>query len=209
MKLSIRARVVILILLVILLIGLISFVDAKYADTISYRGKITFSAKLANNVELRESKIVRKNDGTYKTTAETITNGTQSYTLVPGQDVPKDPHIIIEGKTDIPANLYVEIVDTLDTININGDNVKLIDYSLTSDWERAADQSLQKYGGTVYKYKGDALTSANTPTASIGILKDDKVTVSQYVKSYDITEEQVQDSLMFYVYLIETTSNSN
>ena len=208
MKLKFRTRVVLLILLVALLIGLISFVDAKYAGTISYRGKITFSAKLANNVELRESKIDRKNVGTYETTAETITNGTQSYTLVPGQDVPKDPHIIIEGKTDIPANLYVEIVDTLDTININGDNVKLIDYSVASTWE-LADQSLNKHGGTVYKYTGDALTSANTPKAPIGILKDNKVTVSQYVKSYDITEEQVQDSLTFYVYLIETTLNSN
>ena len=205
MKLKFRTRVVLLILLVALLIGLISFVDAKYADTISYRGKITFSAKLANNVELRESKIVRKNDGTYDTTAETITNGTQSYKLVPGQDVPKDPRIIIEEKTKIPAFLYVEIVDTSDTQN----GVKLIDYSVTDKWEKAADQSLQKHGGTVYKYKGDALKSANTPTASIGILKDNKVTVSQYVKSYDITEEQVQDSLTFYVYLIETTSNSN
>lgn len=204
MKLKFRTRVVLLILLVALLIGLISFVDAKYADTISYRGKITFSAKLANNVELRESKIVRKNDGTYETTAETITNGTQSYTLVPGQDVPKDPHIIIEGKTKIPAFLYVEIVDTSDTKN----GVKLIDYSVTDNWE-SADQSLQKYGGTVYKYKGVALTNENAPTDPIDILKDDKVTVSQYVKSYDITEEQVQDSLMFYVYLIETTSNSN
>ena len=205
MKLKFRTRVVLLILLVALLIGLISFVDAKYADTISYRGKITFSAKLANNVELRERKIVRKNDGTYETTAETITNGTQSYTLVPGQDVPKDPHIIIEGKTDIPANLYVEIVDTSDTEK----GVKLIDYSVTDIWERAADQSLNKHGGTVYKYKGDALTSANTPKDPIGILKGDKVTVSQYVKSHDLTNEQAQDSLTFYVYLIETTSNSN
>ena len=203
MKLSIRARVVILILLVILLIGLISFVDAKYADTISYRGKITFSAKLANNVELRESQIVRQADGTYKTTGTTVTNTTQNYKLVPGQDIPKNPHIIIEGKTKIPAYLYVEIVDTLDTVTIGEKDVKLIDYAVTSDWG-PADSSLQKHGGTVYKYKGDALTSANTPTDPIYILQDNQVTVSQYVKSHDITQEQVNDNLTFYVYLIET-----
>ena len=208
MKLKFRTRVVLLILLVALLIGLISFVDAKYADTISYRGKITFSAKLANNVELRESKIVRKNDGTYETTAETITNGTQSYTLVPGQDIPKNPHIIIEGKTKIPAYLYVEIVDTLDTVKIGEEEVKLIDYSVTDNWERAVAQSLNKHGGTVYRYRGGILTDTNTPTAPIYILQDNQVTVSQYVKSHDITQEQVNDNLTFYVYLIETNKTN-
>ena len=203
MKLKFRTRVVLLILLVALLIGLISFVDAKYADTISYRGKITFSAKLANNVELRESQIVRQADGIYETTGTTVTNTTQNYKLVPGQDIPKNPHIIIEGKTKIPAYLYVEIVDTLDTVTIGEEEVKLIDYAVTSDWV-PADSSLQKHGGTVYRYQGEILTNTNTPTDPIDILQDNQVTVSQYVKSHDITQEQVNDNLTFYVYLIET-----
>lgn len=208
MKLKFRTRVVLLILLVALLIGLISFVDAKYADTISYRGKITFSAKLANNVELRESQIVRQADGIYETTGTTVTNTTQNYKLVPGQDIPKNPHIIIEGKTKIPAYLYVEIVDTLDTVEIGEEEVKLIDYSLTPDWERAADQSLNKHGGTVYQYRGGILTDTNTLTDPIYILQDNQVTVSQYVKSHDITQEQVNDNLTFYVYLIETINTN-
>ena len=208
MKLSFRTRVVLLILLVALLIGLISFVDAKYVTTITYPGKITFSASLATKVEIFESEIVRKDDGTYETTAETISNATQSYTLVPGQDIPKDPHIVITGKTDIPAYLYVEIVDALDTVVINGKEEKLINYSLTSAWA-VADQSLKKHGGTVYKYTGGALTSANTPADPIKILAGDKVTVSQYVKSHNITANNDTDFLTFYVYLIETTSSSN
>lgn len=207
MKLKFRTRVVLLILLVALLIGLISFVDAKYADTISYRGKITFSAKLAENVELRESQIVRQADGIYETTGTTVTNTTQNYKLVPGQDVPKNPHIIIEGKTKIPAYLYVEIVDTLDTVEIGEEEVKLIDYAVTSDWGPAGS-SLQKHGGTVYRYQGGILTNTNTPTEPIYILQDDKVTVSQYVKSHDITQEQVNDNLTFYVYLIETINTN-
>lgn len=199
-----RTLLRIMILMLIVTVLLFSFVVGKYIKTISVKNTVTFTANLAENVMLVESKVQRQPDGSYETIDATITGETQTYTLVPGQDIPKDPRIIIEGKTDVPAYLYVEIVDTLDTVNVNGDNVKLIDYSIASTWE-FADQSLNKHGGTVYKYTGAALTSANIPEGPIGILNGNKVTVSQYVKSHDLTNEQAQDSLTFYVYLIETT----
>lgn len=192
---SFRARFRLLIVLTLLLIALTTFTVGKYITTIQKPGTVTFNAKLAENVMLVESRINRKADGIYETTSETIT-GAQSYTLIPGLDVPKDPHIVITGKTEIPAYLYIEIVnDTIDTYN--GQSV--ITYDIAAGWSQSTRAA--QHGGTVYQY--DTKLDKASAKATYYILKDNKVTVSQHIKHADTDGA---DLLTFYAYLVEATN---
>lgn len=212
MKKKIRIRLLVVILLLALLIGMIGLASAKYTQTISIEGKITFSARLADSIAVQEHEAVRQTDGSYQlnnaATASHVTKN--SYVLIPGLDIPKDPHVVITGKTPIEAYLYIEIVDTLDTVTVDGNSVKLIDYSVENCWKESTAFD-DKHGGTVYVYTGadaepDKLIA--TPQTPIYILAGNKVTVSQYVKSYDITADSDQDTLSFYAYLVETVSKN-
>ena len=202
-KTKFRTRLRLLILLLLLLAALMSYAVGKYMSTVTITGNVKFTAKLAETFELREHVISKKADGTYETTAATITNETQSYVLIPGVDVPKDPHIVIEGKTEIPAYLYIEIVDGLDTVTVNGTSVKLIDYELTSDWGVTTTKANQ-HGGTVYVYTGGGNTPLQLTGAAqnmtIYILANNEVTVSQHIKHADTDGT---DLITFYAYLEE------
>ena len=195
-KMNFRTRLWLLIILAVLLIALTTFAAGKYIMTISLQNTVTFTAELAENVVLVESEINRKSDGTYETTGETIVGGTQSYTLIPGLDVPKDPHIIITGKTEIPAYLYIEIVDnTIDTYN----EQPVITYEIAAGWSQSTQAA--QHGGTVYQY--NTVLDGAFNEATYFILKDNKVTVSQHVKHADTDGA---DLLTFYAYLVEATN---
>ena len=198
-KMNFRTRLWLPIILSVLLIGVTTFAVGKYIKTISVQSTVTFTAKLAESVVLTESKIKRNTDGTYETTGETIAAGEiQPYSLIPGLDVPKDPHIIITGKTAIPAYLYIEIVDsTIDTY----DSQPVITYSVISDWTAATDAEMPpQHGGIVYKYNTKLNTAFDKQTYYI--LTNNEVTVSQHLKHADTDGT---DLLTFYAYLVEAT----
>ena len=77
-KKQINSKLQLLILLTLLLILLTSFALGKYIKTVPLRNSVTFTATLAEKVTLAESKISRKTDGTYETTAETVANEIQA-----------------------------------------------------------------------------------------------------------------------------------
>ena len=123
MNIPSRTRLIVLLLLALLLIGLISFAGAKYVTTITHHATITFSASLAENVILQEHKAVRQTDGSYALVTQKYANDfpddeysaetfvhENSYTLIPGLDIPKDPKITILNKTPIKAFLFLEVV---------------------------------------------------------------------------------------------------
>ena len=206
-------------LIPLLLIGLIGFAAAKYINTYeSGTYTVTFTAELAKDFILQEHEIIRNDDGSYKLATkdhtadgeEKLTTDSQTYELIPGLDIPKDPHVVITGKTDIPAYLYIEIVESLDSAKINGIDTKLIDYTVASCW-KAVDTSVKapQHGGTVYVYTDG--TSEQNPVvlddkteglSKINILEGNTVFVSQHVKSYGT---EGTDGLTFYAYLIEVT----
>lgn len=194
MKKQFRTRMVMLILLVLLLIGLVSFAGAKYATTISYTGRITFSASLAEDVILQEHLAVRQPDGSYKLDETVAPVQANTYKLIPGLDIPKDPHIIIEGKTPIPAYLYIEVVD-----NTTNDALR---YSLTDSWS-ASSALAPKHEGEVYVYSADDTNPAKITSDpdKIYILKDNKFYVDQALLSGTGT-----NGLTFYAYLVEATN---
>ena len=192
-KLTFRTRLRLLILLTLLLIALTTFAVGKYITTISVHNTVTFTAELAEDVVLVESKITRKADGTYETTAETVTSGTQEYILIPGLDVPKDPRVVITGKTSIPAYLYIEIVDHTHNSALR--------YELTDSWITPAAKD-PEHSGTVYVFSTDKAKPAKITSnpGEIYILKDNLFYVDQALLS-----DVGANSLTFYAYLIEAT----
>ena len=68
--------------------------------------------KLADSLTLVEHKVEQQADGSYQLTAETTNKN--SYQVMPGMELPKDPTITVNGKTAAAAYLYVEVVDQLD-----------------------------------------------------------------------------------------------
>jgi hypothetical protein len=110
-----KSRLMMAAVAVILLAVLISSAIGKYVTTVSVPGKVTFTAKLAGSMVLQEHKAERNADGSYTLTEQIATadeNGYfNGYDLIPGLDIPKDPHIVITGKTDVKAYLFVEVVE--------------------------------------------------------------------------------------------------
>ena len=160
-----KSRLMMAAVAVILLAVLISSAIGKYVTTVSVPGKVTFTAKLAGSMVLQEHKAERNADGSYTQTEQIATadlNGNyNTYELLPGLDIPKDPHIIITAKTPIEAYLFVEVLENGDV----GLQDKVITYAMTNDWLKLGD--FGKNGGTVYVYKGTG-TSGKALDHNIG-----------------------------------------
>ena len=162
-KKQFRTGLQLLCVLMVLLTTMTAYVAGKYIKTISISGRVTFTASLATNMILQEHKAVRNPDGSYSLTANTVNENT--YILIPGVDIPKDPHIIITGKTKIPAYLYIEIESSLDVP---------VKYTVdTSKW------TLLQTDGTTSVYYYNTVIGEDFPEDPIYILTDDQVTVSQ------------------------------
>lgn len=188
-KMKFHARLRLLIVLTLLLVALTSYAVGKYVTTVEIEGNVTFTAKLASSFVLQEHKAERQENGSYELGNALVQ--ANSYTLIPGLDVPKDPHIVITGKTKIPAYLYIEVVD-------NTPN-NALRYELTTNWI-SSSRTAKVTGATVYVYSTDKSNPAEITTdqAKISILKDDKFYVDQGLLSG--TES---NALTFYAYLEE------
>lgn len=206
----------ILALAVLLSSVLIGNAAAKYIYRNTWNATVTFTAELADNVLLQEHLASRAPDGSYSLDSEVVTEN-NTYILLPGLDIPKDPFISIVDKSSIGSYLFLEVVETLDTVT-ETDPVtdqatthKPVDYSLTGDW-LPLPGATGKHGGAVYVYAKDGVPvviddrlTAGKPdlTATIPILQGDRVTVSQYLKKYNVTENGDTDVLTFYAALNE------
>ena len=194
----IKFRTWVLILLV-LLISMTGLTAAKYINTKTLSGTVTFTAELAQEFYLLEHVANRQDDGSYQLSDTEYVKSNQQYILIPGLDIPKDPHIVIKGKsTNIPAYLFLEVVD--DT-----KNESLIFSIDESHWIPTTLKTPQ-HGGTVYVYSTNQ--STYTPIkenhAKIPILTNDQITVSQKLLSGEKT-----GSLTFYAYLEEASLYKN
>ena len=172
-----RFRLTALVLVLAVAVGaLIGTAIGKYvlqADPLN--ATVHFSAKLAENMKLVEHQAVRQNDGSYELNGTEVT--VNSYELIPGLDVEKDPYISITGKTPLAAYLYLEVTDGLGASSG-------ITYTLESHWIKLSEQTnADSSVTTVYVYGsgGTAVTinDQTTGLGEIGILQDDVVYVSQ------------------------------
>ena len=178
---------VLLLVFVLVLAATAGVVYAKYIRTFEQTVNVTVTADLAESVVLYESEAEKKNDGSYELNSESrVTQNT--YTLLPGLDVPKDPTIEIVGKTNVPAYLYIEVVDKLNAS---------IAYTLKSEW---LDISVTgKNGGKVYVYAKDGVPvkMQSFDKLTIGILEGDKLIVS------DSLPRDTKVSLTFHAYMAQ------
>ncbi len=182
-----KAYVLPLFLVVLIMITALSnAVFAKYLRRFNYDRKVTVSAELVETLRLFEHEAVRNDMGEYALNNANEVSSNE-YILMPGVDIPKDPHIEIKGKTSIPAYLYVEVVDKLNTTTVT--------YSLTGDWTLLSGITGPN-GGKMYVYK-EKLTG--TPAdITIPVLSDDTVYVSA---SLDRTQTNL--NLDFYAYMLQ------
>ena len=132
-KLSKQGKLTVLIIalsLVVVGATVAGVVSAKYIKQIRTDGSITVSAKLADSIEVKEHEATRNTDGTYTLgTAEVTSN---SYMLMPGVDIPKDPFVRVTGYTGMPAYLFVKVESTLP------DNVT---FALANGWTALPDNA--------------------------------------------------------------------
>lgn len=184
-------RILLMIAAVALICALIGSAVGKYIYTETLNASVTFSAEMAKNVVLQESEANRLPNGSYVLDKNTPTDA-NAYDLIPGLDVPKDPHIIITGKSPVKAYLFVEVVE-----NLPGTGT--ITYSMASGWKELAVSG--KHGGKVYVY--NEVLDENTTADPIYILENNLIYVSENLLGS--TEDEV---MKFYACLGETAAGN-
>lgn len=155
-------------------VALIGSSLGKYVKTFTGEAKVSFSAELADELILRETLAERQTNGGYLLKTGTYSDENE-YTLLPGLNVPKDPHVIISGKTDIPAYLFVEVKENFED-NTSGQ----LSYELGENWLKVSDSG--KDGRTVYVYADNGVAKVideNIGSEPIYILKNNAFAVSQ------------------------------
>lgn len=176
--------------------------DAPVTNTFIAAG----GGKLADSMTLNEHKVVADTYGDYfyakkgaddkyvrvqnREEAEVVTSN--SYTVMPGMILPKDPTITITGKTTAPAFLYVEVVGALN---------EAYEWEMADGWTEISGLTGAKQG-KVYVYK-DILTNAAGEPSSFGIINENKITVPE-----NLTENwnNSTETLTFYAYLAQTNA---
>lgn len=162
-----KNRRIAFLLAVLFCLSAVTFVAvAKYIKDIPFTGNVTFKADLVKTFTLTESQAVYTENGTYSLVPNTSVAG-NTYFLVPGVSIPKDPKIILEGKSAVPAYLYVEVIDNLPA---------KADYTVTSSWKDLDITGPE--GGRVYVYN-TVLDNTTDLSAPIYILEDNLITVDK------------------------------
>ena len=190
-------------ILVVLLAIATGGVFSKYQQSVVVNEDVNIkvsSGVLASVFSLQEHEAVQTNDGNYHLDAN-ITVFENTYHVLPGVDLPKDPHFTILKETDVEAYLYVEIINNL------GDNNGL-SYEVTTDWKKLDIKG--ENNGDLYVYTGGeeeakAITNGfDTRNTGLMILQDNKIAVDPVNKS-SITEV----SISFYGYLAQASRGND
>lgn len=138
---------------------------AKYVTERSLTGTLTVTADIGT-VTVQEHKAVPQSDGSYTLSGETTTDGNTYSVVLPGLNLPKDPHVVISGVTaDIPVYVFIKVeTDTLpDTMT----------YELHDDWKPVDDYT------DVYVYSDTNGPVQVTENQTIYILTNNEIVVSQ------------------------------
>lgn len=173
-----------LILLALLIPAMVGTVAAKYIFAQESEVTVTFTAELADSMELWEHQAQKSAEGVYKLTDTKITSGGgkgNSYAVViPGLDIPKNPTITITQKSPVKAYLFLEVVGYGPDDDTTG-----VSYDLETHWVQL-DSVTGNHGGTVYVYGAGtnpiqipADNSTVAESMNFGIILNDTVYVSE------------------------------
>ena len=181
----------------ILLIAVVitaSTVLGKYTTEDRVVGTFQVSNRLAARFALQEHKAIQGTDGSYTLHATELVKS-NTYELIPGLTIPKDPYISVTDKTSIPAYIYLEVlsssVSAEVTFSVNGTVWTLLD-GVTGP-----------HGGDVYTYSAGLVDETTSGLDRIPILTGDSFTLSRL----PITTGS-REVLTFYGYMIEPTTET-
>ena len=143
---------------------------AKYIKQQSFAGPLTLTAQLGS-IKVEESRAERQSDGSYTlNTANQVK--TNSYELLPGLDIPKDPTVTVDKASTIPVYVFLEVEQT--------GGAGVISFNVDPVWKPIGVAGI--HGGQVYVYApGGTAAVVTEDIASINVLDDQTVTVSQKV----------------------------
>ena len=185
-----RNRRIALLFAVLFCLSAVAFlVAAKYVRDVPFTGNVTFSVDLVKTFTLTESKAVYT-DGTYTLNTATPVSG-NTYVLVPGVSIPKDPKIILEGKSAVPTYLYVEVITDLPTV---------VTYAMADGWTELGITG--SHGGKLYVYNS-VLDDKTDLSAPIYILKNNTLNVGKELP------QGSSGFLNFYAYMVQKGSGQD
>ena len=150
-------------------------------------------------LHLYEYEVTKNDDGSY-TLGDPETKlaegtGYDGYKLLPGLTLPKKAAVKVDGKTETPAYLYIEVVDELPEEDLT--------YSVDSEnWTLLADVTGPN-GGDVY---ASTLGRIKADTVEITILTDNKITIAD---DFDVTSVTGSKTLSFYAYLAQASAGKD
>ena len=181
--------------------------QAKYKTEKVMQGKVRFTATLAENLKIQEHPAVREHDGSYKLNTDADPVQVQEYKLMPGVDIPKDPFVTVEGKTNLPGWLFVEIDDSKLPEEVTY-AVRSAEGATDEDPGYWIDTGLTGQYGKIYVYYKQLVTADTQQgtgddvelTEFYVLAPDDRgntITVSQYL------ERETDAKLNFYAYLCQ------
>lgn len=181
-----KKRRIAFLLAVLFCLSAVTFVAvAKYIKDIPFTGNVTFKADLVETFTLTETKAVRQTSGSYILSGEQVTQN--SYILMPGVDVPKNPMVKITGKTAVPAYLYVEVCSNLPAT---------VTYAIVSHWKDLGITG--PHGGKVYVYT--SVLDGNTKNLTLPIIDKEILYVS------DTLDRGTTATMTFYGYMAQQVS---
>ena len=191
-----NAKKVLLVILAVVLICAISVTGTlAYLSEKSGEVKNTFVAagggsllKATGSITLNEAPAVPDpNTGKYSLDHSVARVTQNSYSVIPGTTVPKDPKITITGKNEVPAYLFVEIVDE------TGANIT---WTPAAGWIELTGAQPTQTGGKVYVWQ-DILTA----DAVVPVLAGDEITIAN-VEELGLAASG--STMKFYAFLAQT-----
>lgn len=147
----------------------------KYIYSEKLGGKVTITANLGTITLLEHEAIRDPKLGSYSLGTKEVTSNT--YTIIPGLDIPKDPFVTVDKASPIPVYVFVEVVSALDGSAVSFE----ID---DANWKRLEIGGVPYQGankGWVYYYTGgtgDAV-AVTADISEIYILKNKQVIIGQ------------------------------
>ena len=107
-----------------------------------------------------------------------------SYKIIPGVDITKDPKVTVKANSEA-CWLFVKVAEA--------DGTPKVTYTIADDWT-----ALEGQAGVYYREVG-----AVTADTSSGVLKDNKITVSENLTKAEVNGIKTQPTLTFTAYAVQ------
>lgn len=200
-----------------------SAVYAKYITQVTLNGKLTVRADIGTIV-LQEHNVKNNGNGLFELVgvkddgtcdggvhehivAEAGHENGSLYHLLPGLDIPKDPHVIVEKDNDMPVYVFVEVCGTLDDSAVSF----TIDENFWIPLKNAGIPVSGIHGGVVYVYSKDKTNAAVVADITedfvnpVYILKDNKLEVKQDL----LQKDTINLELTFYACMYQVKNGAS